>query len=73
MKVYFGHQSVGRNILEGLETWKEETKIDLEVTESRDFSTVPGSPFVHFAIGNNGDLRGKVDDCVSLVETIPSE
>ena len=72
-KIYFGHQSVGRNILAGLEAWQDATGTSLAIVESRDFSTVPESAFVHFAVGQNGDPSGKVDDFVSLMETVSVE
>jgi hypothetical protein len=72
-KIYFGHQSVGHNILGGLESWEEETGVSLDVADSREFSSVASIPFVHFSIGRNGDFRGKVDDFVSLMEMVPPE
>lgn len=71
LKVYFGHQSVGRNILEGIHAWEQETSIYLNAVESRDFKAVSDASFVHFSIGKNGDFRGKMDDFVSLVAQIP--
>lgn len=73
MKIYFGHQSVGRNILAGMEAWEKETGMSMEIIESREFSTVPETGFVHFAIGHNGDPRGKVDDFVSLMGQVRPE
>lgn len=71
LKVYFGHQSVGFNILGGVEAWNRESGASLEVIESRDFSSVSAVPFVHFRIGSNGDFRGKVDDFVTLMQQVP--
>ena len=72
-KIYFGHQSVGRNILRGLDAWQNETGFSLEVVESRDFSTVPEAALVHFAVGQNGDPSGKVDDFISMMEYVSEE
>ena len=71
LKVYFGHQSVGCNIMEGIYVWEQETGVYLKAVESRDFKAVSDASFVHFRIGKNGDFRGKVDDFVSLVTQIP--
>jgi len=72
-KVYFGHQSVGYNILDGVQQWEDETGEDLSMVLSRDFASVKDIPLVHFKIGTNGDPRGKVDDFVALVDQIPEE
>lgn len=72
-KIYFGHQSVGRNILGGLESWLNETGASMEIVESRDFSNVPGAALVHFAVGQNGDPIGKVDDFVSMMDQVSEE
>ena len=70
-KVYFGHQSVGYNIIDGVQHWEDETGIDLSLESSRDFSSVPESSFVHFQVGVNKDPRGKIDDFVTLMDQIP--
>jgi hypothetical protein len=72
-KVYFGHQSVGNNILDGLQQWEDETGIDLSKEFSRDFASMPDNSFVHFKVGANRDPHGKIDDFVALVDQIPEE
>lgn len=71
-KVYFGRQSVGLNIVSGLEQWKEETGVQLTIAESKDLSNATAS-FVHFGVGRNEDPYLKIDDFVSMVEAIPEE
>ena len=72
-KIYFGHQSVGNNILSGIEQWEEETGVQLAKVETRDFSDGSNAAFVHFRVGKNGDPNSKIDDFVTLVESIPNE
>ena len=70
-KIYFGHQSVGNNILSGINQWEEETGVKLEKTNTRDFSDMVSASFVHYYVGENGDAYSKINDFVSQVEKIP--
>lgn len=72
-KVYFGHQSVGYNILDGLKQWEVETSIKLSVDFTRDFVAYSETCLVHFKVGTNREPHGKIDDFVALVEQIPDE
>jgi hypothetical protein len=69
--IFFGHQSVGWNIISGIEKWEEEAGIKLLKTETRDFKDIDDASFTHFAVGKNADPLAKIDDFVSLVGTIP--
>jgi hypothetical protein len=54
-KVFFGHQSVGFNILEGIKTvLAAHPKIGLKIVESEHPETVEGGALVHAFIGVNG-------------------
>jgi hypothetical protein len=61
-RIYFGHQSVGFNIVEGLkDVIKENPHIKLNIVETND-STMFGIPiFAHSRNGNNHDPKSKVD------------
>ena len=72
-QLYFGHQSVGFNILSGIHIWEEETGVNLNIVESRDFANTDSASLVHFKVGRNGDPKGKIDDFVSLVDSIPGD
>lgn len=72
-KVYFGHQSVGQNIIDGIEQWEDLGAKDLSMGQSRDFSSLAETTFVHFRVGANQDPHGKIDDFVGLMEQIPLE
>jgi hypothetical protein len=69
-KVFFGHQSVGRNILAGLDlVLKAEPSIRLDIRETADPAAFSGPVFAHFPVGRNRDPKGKVDDFRRLLET----
>lgn len=73
LKIYFGHRSVGGNIISGIEQWENETGVQLQKAQSKDFSSVGEASLVHFGVGSNSDPRSKIDDFVTLVEQIPQE
>ncbi|MBK8167028.1 MAG: hypothetical protein IPK64_13895 [bacterium] len=64
-RVIFAHQSVGRNILEGLRALDGGSR--LAIAETRSPTTGPG--IFHFAVGRNGDPLGKVSDFASAIDT----
>ncbi len=67
--VYFGHQSVGNNIMEGIQDVLEENpQIKLTVVESRDPGAVSPAVFVHSRIGKNEEPLTKSSDFYSLME-----
>jgi len=73
MKIYFGHQSVGYDLLSGMEQWEEETGVQIPKAETRDFSSTDGASLVHFRVGKNMDPYSKIDDFAALVEQIPKD
>jgi len=68
--IFFGHQSVGYNIVAGIEQLVNETDIHLEIAESRSLSDVVYSSFTHFRVGENLDPIAKIDDFEMLVGEI---
>ena len=66
-RVFFGHQSVGGNILDGVNDWLRETGLAWPVstpeTASRD-----GGALLHAKVGQNGDPRSKCDAFRQLVD-----
>ncbi len=71
--IYFGHQSVGKNILSGLEYWNNEGNQQLNIIETRDFSDSTSSSLMHFRIGQNRKPFLKIDDFYNSVPGISSE
>ena len=68
-KIYFGHQSVGKNIMQGLtdlismQNEVEFPVVDLDATDS-----LPEYYFAHSRIGANTDPQGKCDAFAELIE-----
>jgi hypothetical protein len=62
-RIYLGHQSVGGNILDGLQQLlAENTKVPLRVVASDRPSEAATGTLVHSLIGRNGDPAGKARD-----------
>jgi hypothetical protein len=73
MNVFFGHQSVGNNILAGIAQWEEKEGVSLNIIETKDFSAIGNGTFVQFRVGSNGNPQSKVDEFVSLAGGISQE
>ncbi len=74
--VYFGHQSVGSNILGGVAQWETESGVEWTKKESREWpasDSISKVSLVHFGVGKNGGPHSKIDDFVELVDGIPQE
>ena len=55
-KIYFGHQSVGENIIDGvLDVMKSNQAISLNFKEDIDKTSLSSPMFLHSSIGKNGD------------------
>jgi hypothetical protein len=68
-KIYFGHQSVGRNLLEGVrELMAENPKIRLNIVTSSAPASVAGPALVESPIGTNGDATSKAHAFASSLE-----
>lgn len=67
-RVVFGRQSVGLNILNGVQALAAETQAPLVITETRAPSGAAG--IVHFKVGRNGDPLAKIDDFAAAMAAI---
>lgn len=67
-KIFFGHQSVGNNILDGLELLAEKCNKTFTLLQTRDADKVNGSVFVHAEVGENKQPETKIADFVLLME-----
>lgn len=68
-KIFFGHQSVGENILDGIRAMQNAngyTKLYIKETGDPDDFNQP--ILAHAAIGKNGDPYGKIGDFVRMLE-----
>jgi hypothetical protein len=67
-KVFFGHQSVGDNIIQRVrEITAADPRLNLKIVESRNPETVPGPAFVEAHIGHNTDPQSKNADFLTIV------
>jgi len=65
-KIFFGHQSVGGNILDGVaDVLAEHPRIPLRVVEAERPVDVAGAALVHARLGTNGDPAGKAGEFAS--------
>ena len=69
-KIYFGHMSVGSNMIEGVqELAKEYPFIRLNIVETKSPSSFDRPIFAHSPIGKNQDPKSKIDDFSHLIST----
>lgn len=54
-RIYFGHQSVGNNLLDGVRQLAARTGVPLRLAESSSASGVPPATFGHTPVARNGD------------------
>ena len=67
-KIYFGHQSVGYNILDGIrDVMKEHPGIKLNIVETTDLPDSETGIFAHSTVGRNVDPKSKIDGFVKLI------
>lgn len=65
-RVVFGHQSVGGNILNGIERLAAQDGVKIDISEQR---TAPAQQGInHFFIGKNGDPMSKIRDFAATVD-----
>lgn len=68
-KIYFGHQSVGGNILDGLQAvLRSRPDIRLDVRETSDPRDLDRPVVAHSLIGQNRDPKGKIDHFRAILE-----
>lgn len=68
-KIFFGHQSVGRNIMAGVkDLLAEQTVLVARVVNSMDPGTVAGPAFIEADLGKNGDPLSKTRDFAAVIE-----
>jgi len=68
-RVFFAHQSVGQNIVEGLEALRVGTDATaLRILKLEDATPDMTPAFIHARLGTNGDPKGKTDAFVAALE-----
>jgi hypothetical protein len=70
-KIYFGHQSVGFNIIDGIEDIMsiDNSGVKLNIKETRDPDDFDSPVFAHSGIGQNTEPVSKIDDFKKLMES----
>ena len=69
-KIYFGHQSVGYNIIEGINAIiKSNDKIKLNISELDKATQFEGGIFAHSEIGENTKPISKINEFSDLIST----
>ena len=59
-KVFFGHQSVGNNVVQGIrDLMSADPRLRMNIVKSADPQLIPAPAFVEFEIGRNGDPQSK--------------
>ena len=62
-RIFFGHQSVGENILRGMRILQEKYVLaGLKIADCDNLSKAPQSFFAHCRVGQNGNPESKIDD-----------
>jgi len=60
-KIYFGHQSIGSNIIEGIkDVIGNNSYIHLDIVESDKFPSIAAGTLAHSRVGQNTDPRSKI-------------
>jgi len=68
-KIYFGHQSVGFNIIDGVkDIIKENPAIKLNIVETSSPSDFNKGVFAHSRVGKNTDSKSKVDEFLKFLK-----
>lgn len=72
--IYFGHQSVGFNMLDGIkDILSNRQDSRLKIIKSKNESVFQGSVFAHYPIGENSDPESKIDDFKKTMSKIGSK
>ena len=68
-KIYFGHQSVGQNIIDGInDVTKQNTQIKLNIVDLSKVTDFNKPFFAHSSIGKNEDPRAKCEDFDDVID-----
>ena len=68
MRIFFGHQSVGKNILDGINDISEGGNNKINIVESRIADDSSESAFLHAGVGKNTDPLSKIVDFREIVK-----
>jgi len=66
-RILFGHQSVGNNILTGVQSLAENTGVDIKIEKFSGKLQSKQNVFAHSMLGKNTDPKSKIDDFASQI------
>lgn len=66
-RIYFGHQSVGANIIEGIRGLCHSNQLELNIVESSQPQAYSAPVFGHSRIGRNHEPRSKIDGFAEIL------
>lgn len=67
-RIYFGHQSVGSNIIDGIrDILKEHAGLSLDILESTNPDDMKGPALIHSKLGTNFDPHSKISSFGTLM------
>ena len=68
-KIYFGHQSVGFNIMDGVQDlMKKYPQIKLQIVETRDSEDIKPGMIAHSRVGKNREPETKMDEFENVLD-----
>ena len=68
--LYFGHQSVGKNMLDGVgEIITNDGRVKVEIVETRSKNDLSSPVFAHFYVGENTNPVGKINDFAVMLNS----
>lgn len=66
--IFFGHQSIGYNIIEGIYDLQKSNNLNtLQIIETRKKEDFKNPQLLHACVGNNMDPKSKIDDFVGVL------
>ncbi len=71
MRILFGHQSVGGNLIEGIRQLAGRDRVPVNIAETTTLGAVPPGTLGHLRIGKNGDPEGKFKAFAQAVNLSP--
>lgn len=70
MRIFFGHQSVGDNVVDGMRNvFEEHPQTKLNLVDTTDLASIESSAFLHSKVGVNARPETKVESFARIVES----
>ena len=70
--VFFGHQSVGMNVLDGVQLLASQSGTEVRIVELRPGDAVPQGSLAHASVGKNRDPDSKLEAFARAVDSLPA-